>query len=126
MRCSNQALSDGPNAWPLQHMKVLLTTLKQLDDAVKRSGFAEPLIALYLAAVWLGETVDRRTVAASVVAFAGVLVIFLGQARADLGYEAVLGSVAHEVIHLAACPVTVIPERAVAGIQARAKSAAAS
>jgi S-adenosylmethionine uptake transporter len=57
-------------------------------------AFIAPLIALYLAAVWLGETVDRRTVAASVVAFAGVLVIFLGQARADLGYEAVLGSVA--------------------------------
>jgi 2-dehydro-3-deoxyphosphooctonate aldolase (KDO 8-P synthase) len=38
------ALSDGPNAWPLQHMKALLTTLKQLDEAVKRSGFAEMLI----------------------------------------------------------------------------------
>jgi nucleotide-binding universal stress UspA family protein len=29
--------------------------------------------------------------------------------------RALLGSVAHEVIHLAACPVTVIPERMVAG-----------
>jgi len=40
-----QALSDGPNAWPLQHMKALLETLKWLDDAVKRAGFAEDLVA---------------------------------------------------------------------------------
>jgi 2-dehydro-3-deoxyphosphooctonate aldolase (KDO 8-P synthase) len=40
-----EALSDGPNAWPLQHMKVLLETLKRLDDAVKRAGFAENLVA---------------------------------------------------------------------------------
>jgi nucleotide-binding universal stress UspA family protein len=40
--------------------------------------------------------------------------------------RALLGSVAHEVIHLAACPVTVIPERAVAGIDAGAKAAAAA
>ncbi len=40
-----QALSDGPNAWPLQYMQQLLQTLKQLDEAVKRSGFAEALVA---------------------------------------------------------------------------------
>ena len=40
--------------------------------------------------------------------------------------RALLGSVAHEVIHLAACPVTVIPERAVARLEARTTSAAAS
>ena len=39
-----KALSDGPNAWPLEHMKVLLETLKQLDAAVKRAGFAESLV----------------------------------------------------------------------------------
>ena len=39
-----KALSDGPNAWPLQYMKQLLQTLKQLDEAVKRSGFAETLV----------------------------------------------------------------------------------
>jgi 2-dehydro-3-deoxyphosphooctonate aldolase (KDO 8-P synthase) len=37
----DQALSDGPNAWPLGLMKELLTTLKELDDCVKRQGFAE-------------------------------------------------------------------------------------
>jgi 2-dehydro-3-deoxyphosphooctonate aldolase (KDO 8-P synthase) len=39
-----KALSDGPNAWPLQHMKVLLHTLKQLDQFAKRAGFAENLV----------------------------------------------------------------------------------
>jgi 2-dehydro-3-deoxyphosphooctonate aldolase (KDO 8-P synthase) len=39
-----RALSDGPNAWPLQHVKALLHTLKEMDDLVKRSGFAEDLI----------------------------------------------------------------------------------
>ncbi len=36
-----KALSDGPNAWPLDRMEALLTTLKELDAAVKRQGFAE-------------------------------------------------------------------------------------
>jgi len=36
-----QALSDGPNAWPLARMKSLLQTLQELDTAVKRQGFAE-------------------------------------------------------------------------------------
>ena len=36
-----KALSDGPNAWPLARMRALLETLKELDVAVKRSGFPE-------------------------------------------------------------------------------------
>ncbi len=39
------ALSDGPNAWPLKHLKALLETLKELDELVKRRGFAENLIS---------------------------------------------------------------------------------
>jgi 2-dehydro-3-deoxyphosphooctonate aldolase (KDO 8-P synthase) len=39
------ALSDGPNAWPLRHMRRLLETLKLIDDTVKRAGFAEALVA---------------------------------------------------------------------------------
>jgi 2-dehydro-3-deoxyphosphooctonate aldolase (KDO 8-P synthase) len=35
------ALSDGPNAWPLQRMRELLMTLKEIDALVKRRGFAE-------------------------------------------------------------------------------------
>ncbi|MDT8384764.1 MAG: 3-deoxy-8-phosphooctulonate synthase [Gammaproteobacteria bacterium] len=34
-----QALSDGPNAWPLGDMEGLLETLKALDDTVKARGF---------------------------------------------------------------------------------------
>ena len=37
----DKALSDGPNAWPLGHMKNLLQTLKELDSCVKKQGFAE-------------------------------------------------------------------------------------
>src|SRR5260221_3529318 len=36
-----KALSDGPNAWPLQHMQQLLETLVELDRTVKKGGFAE-------------------------------------------------------------------------------------
>ena len=35
------ALSDGPNAWPLGQMRSLLETLKTLDELVKRQGLAE-------------------------------------------------------------------------------------
>ena len=37
----DKALSDGPNAWPLERMRALLETLKELDAAVKRAGFPE-------------------------------------------------------------------------------------
>jgi len=35
------ALSDGPNAWPLDRMESLLTTLVAIDRTVKQAGFAE-------------------------------------------------------------------------------------
>jgi 2-dehydro-3-deoxyphosphooctonate aldolase (KDO 8-P synthase) len=37
----SQALSDGPNAWPLGKMKELLQTLISLDALVKQQGFIE-------------------------------------------------------------------------------------
>jgi 2-dehydro-3-deoxyphosphooctonate aldolase (KDO 8-P synthase) len=37
----SKALSDGPNAWPLPHMRSLLTALKTIDAAVKLQGFDE-------------------------------------------------------------------------------------
>ena len=37
----DRALSDGPNAWPLDRMKELLETLKELDALVKRGRLAE-------------------------------------------------------------------------------------
>ncbi|HEC28292.1 MAG TPA: 3-deoxy-8-phosphooctulonate synthase [Gammaproteobacteria bacterium] len=36
-----QALSDGPNAWPLDRMEALLETLMELDQVTKRHGFQE-------------------------------------------------------------------------------------
>jgi len=36
-----KALSDGPNAVPLKHMKALLETLVALDEVAKRSAFLE-------------------------------------------------------------------------------------
>ena len=41
----DQALSDGPNAWPLHMLQELLETLVELDRAVKRRRFAEERIA---------------------------------------------------------------------------------
>src|ERR1041385_3575949 len=35
------AKSDGPNAWPLDRMESLLTTLVDLDRTVKERGFEE-------------------------------------------------------------------------------------
>jgi 2-dehydro-3-deoxyphosphooctonate aldolase (KDO 8-P synthase) len=37
----DKALSDGPNAWPLDKMEALLTTLKELDAVTKHNGFLE-------------------------------------------------------------------------------------
>ena len=37
----DQALSDGPNAWPLDKMHALLETLKAIDESVKKSAFQE-------------------------------------------------------------------------------------
>jgi 2-dehydro-3-deoxyphosphooctonate aldolase (KDO 8-P synthase) len=40
-----RALSDGPNAWPLDRLEELLETLKRLDEAVKSRPFAETALA---------------------------------------------------------------------------------
>ena len=37
----SKAMSDGPNAVPLQHMKALLETLVALDAVTKKNGFLE-------------------------------------------------------------------------------------
>jgi len=39
-----EALSDGPNAWPLSRMEPLLETLVELDRAVKKVPFEEALL----------------------------------------------------------------------------------
>lgn len=57
-------------------------------------AFIAPLIALFLAAVILKERIGRASIVASAIAFAGVLAILAGQARAELGHEAFLGAIA--------------------------------
>lgn len=56
--------------------------------------FIAPLIALLLAAAVLGEKIGTRSIAGSLSAFAGVLIIVLGQATSDLGRQALVGSAA--------------------------------
>jgi len=56
--------------------------------------FIAPLIALLLAALFLGERIGRRTMAGAIGAFAGVMVIVYGQAEAKVGSEVLLGSAA--------------------------------
>jgi S-adenosylmethionine uptake transporter len=56
--------------------------------------FIAPLIALILAAIFLHEKIGPRSILGSILAFGGVLVIVLGQARSELGPEALLGTLA--------------------------------
>ena len=39
-----KALSDGPNAWPLDRMEALLETLLALDSITKKNGFLESTV----------------------------------------------------------------------------------
>jgi S-adenosylmethionine uptake transporter len=57
-------------------------------------SFVAPLLSLYLAAALLGERIERRAMIASALGFAGVVLIFQGQAEADLGADALAGSAA--------------------------------
>src|SRR3954463_15133532 len=56
--------------------------------------FIAPLIAMLLAALVLQEHVGRRSIIGSVAAFAGVVVIVIGQARGAPGAALLLGSAA--------------------------------
>ncbi|NJC34502.1 S-adenosylmethionine uptake transporter [Sphingomonas jejuensis] len=57
-------------------------------------SFVSPLLAQYLSAVMLKERVAPAAVAASLIAAVGVGAILAGQARADLGPEALTGALA--------------------------------
>lgn len=60
--------------------------------------FIAPLIAMLLAPLFLGERLNARLIGGAVAAFAGVIVIVVGQARSDvrpdvlLGIAAIIGS----------------------------------
>ena len=56
--------------------------------------FIAPLIALLLAAFFLHERIGPNSIAGSLGAFAGVVVIVFGQARAHVGDEVLIGSAA--------------------------------
>lgn len=53
--------------------------------------FIAPLLAMFLAAVTLDEEISPGSIAGAFAAFAGVIVIVLGQARASVGAEVLLG-----------------------------------
>jgi S-adenosylmethionine uptake transporter len=57
-------------------------------------SFVAPLIALYLAAVLLKEKIERRAIYASLLGFAGVLVIMSAQYTEQMGPEAFRGAIA--------------------------------
>jgi 2-dehydro-3-deoxyphosphooctonate aldolase (KDO 8-P synthase) len=40
----DEALSDGPNAWPLPKMRALLETLLEIDRVTKKNGFLESTV----------------------------------------------------------------------------------
>ena len=56
--------------------------------------FISPLIALVLAALFLGEHIGPRSIVGSFAAFAGVIIIVFGQLRAELGPGVLVGSLA--------------------------------
>ena len=56
--------------------------------------FLAPLIALYLAAAMLGETIRRATIVGSLIAALGVLAIAAGEAHAHASRTAVFGTLA--------------------------------
>jgi S-adenosylmethionine uptake transporter len=56
--------------------------------------FIAPLIALLLASVYLHEQIGKRSIFGSLIAFAGVIVIVLGQVGAEAGPDVLLGTAA--------------------------------
>lgn len=56
--------------------------------------FIAPLLALLLAALFLGERIGRLSIVGSVLAFVGVMVIVVGQARVAIDADALLGTAA--------------------------------
>ncbi|MEO9600252.1 DMT family transporter [Parasphingorhabdus sp.] len=61
-----------------------------LAEAIALS-FIAPIIALYLAAVFLGEAIHRKAIYASILGFSGVLVIAWARATGDYDEDVLLG-----------------------------------
>ena len=56
--------------------------------------FIAPLIALLLAWAFLDEKIGKASIAGSVLAFGGVILIVIGEAEGSLGWDALLGTAA--------------------------------
>ena len=69
-------------------------------------AFIAPLIALYLAALFLGEKIQPRAIFASLLGFAGVGTILSGQAQAHLGHEALARLARHPGYRRRSTPLT--------------------
>jgi nucleotide-binding universal stress UspA family protein len=117
---------DQPQDWigTPDYQRLLDTVLDRAQARVK--SLEEEAGADLLGVDWEAEVIgDRPARAIAAVATAReadeIVVGTRGFGRA----RALLGSVAHELIHLADCPVTVIPERVVERAE-RAKALAAS
>ena len=61
-----------------------------LAEAIALS-FIAPIIALYLAAAFLGETIHRKAIYASLLGFGGVLIIAWGRASGEYDSDSLLG-----------------------------------
>ena len=57
-------------------------------------SYIAPLIAIFLAAILLGERVGRASIVGSLAALAGIGIILFGQSRSDLGDAAMWGALA--------------------------------
>ena len=53
--------------------------------------FIAPLIAMLLAAIFLDEKIGRGSIAGSIAAFAGVVLIIMGQASSSVAHDVLLG-----------------------------------
>jgi nucleotide-binding universal stress UspA family protein len=84
--------------------------VKPLDDDLQGINWEAEVIADRPATAIAGVAAARKA--------DEIIIGTRGYGRA----RALLGSVAHELIHLAECPVTVIPERAVERAEERAKA----
>lgn len=57
-------------------------------------SYIAPILALFLAAIWLKERVSSRTVVAALAASVGIAAILIGQSRAAMGPDAFRGALA--------------------------------
>jgi nucleotide-binding universal stress UspA family protein len=96
------------------------------DTIARAADLVDGAAALVGDARWDGEAIegDPAQAIARVAAVRGADEIIVGT-RGIGRVRALLGSVAHELIHLAPCPVTVIPERAVRPVEASAPTISA-